>query len=460
VLAQLLEARGDPGAARPHYEEELRLVEEQRRALALEGDEALRIFNGERHHIFEDFALHLARGGPGRAADLERALAVSDRGRVGALRELCALRGRAAPRWADRPADLAELRRRAGAAGAAVVVWWVGSHGAAVTVVTGDGARCRPLAASPEALGGALRELARTAFSLESPRAAIERAGRAAFDALLAPAWEDAARCGRLVLVGPWGPAPFAALVLPGSEPLERRFLAARCEVSSAHALAALLAESAADGSGGAVALGCDGAGPYDPALAAHFRLERLRPLLGAEEEARAVARRLGGRGETGRAATEEALRAAAGEASRLHLAGHAVVDDQSDARTALLLQPSGAGDGLFTLGEVLELRLRARLVVLSGCRTARGESYTGEGVGGLARCFLAAGARALLFTLAPLDDQKAPVFMERFLEAEARGASPVAALAAAQRHMLGSLPNAHPAFWAVWSLHGLDGLR
>jgi len=460
VLAQLLEARGDPGAARAHHEEELRLVQEQRRSLVLEGDEALRIFHGERHHIFENFALHLARSGAGEAAGLERALAVSELGHVGALRELCALRGRAAPEWLERSADLAELRRRAGAAGAAVLVWWVGSHDAAVLAVTGEGARCHPLAASPEELGRALRGLARTAFSLESPRSAIERAGREAFDALLAPAWEGVARCGRLVCVGPWGPAPFAALVLPGSEPLERRFLAARCEVSSAPAVAALLAEAAPGERGPVVALGCDGAGPYDPSLAAHFRLERLRPLPGAAEEARAVARRLGGRGEVGRAATEEALRVVAGGAGHLHLAGHAVVDDESDARTALLLQPSGADDGLLTLGEVLELPLRARLVALSGCRTARGESYTGEGVGGLARCFLAAGARALLLTLAPLDDQKAPVFMERFLEAQARGASPVAALAAAQRHMLGSLPNAHPAFWAVWAIHGVDGLR
>ena len=89
-----------------------------------------------------------------------------------------------------------------------------------------------------------------------------------------------------------------------------------------------------------------------------------------------------------------------------------------------------------------------------AGCRTARGETFTGEGTGAIARCLLAAGARSLLLSLADVDDAKAPLFVSHLTEALARGASPPAALAQAQRRMLAQKSSAHPALWAGFVLH------
>ena len=93
--------------------------------------------------------------------------------------------------------------------------------------------------------------------------------------------------------------------------------------------------------------------------------------------------------------------------------------------------------------------------MILSACRTARGDSYSGEGVGGIARCFLAAGAEDLLVSLAPVDDAQAPVFIGHLTQALAEGIHPATALASAQRGMLAKKSSAHPALWASFVLHG-----
>ena len=85
-----------------------------------EDDRALRIFNAERFHVFEDFALFLARASASRPADLPRALAISDQGRVGALEELLKLRGIEAPSWTSAKLDVEALKRSARAAHAVV----------------------------------------------------------------------------------------------------------------------------------------------------------------------------------------------------------------------------------------------------------------------------------------------------------------------------------------------------
>ena len=61
--------------------------------------------------------------------------------------------------------------------------------------------------------------------------------------------------------------------------------------------------------------------------------------------------------------------------------------------------------DYLLTMKDILEAKIRARLVVLSCCHSARGEVKS-EGVVGIARAFLGAGARAVLVSLWAIDDK------------------------------------------------------
>jgi CHAT domain-containing protein len=463
VLAHVHGLLGEDEEALIHYEQELALVLELRADVAIEGDQALRIFHSAEDHIFQDFALFLAQGGEDRPADLERALRTSELGRVGALEELYRLRGLPSPSWTDQDLSLAELQRRVAQAKAALLVYFVGSHEAAAVCLTAQEILFRALP-PPAELDRIASRFARTAFDLSARDTALATEGRKAFDAFLGPFAPALEGAQRLVLVGAgrFGRLPFAALPLP-AEPspsaAPARPLAARFELALAPTLGALTAEGAPVASGAPLAIGFGGQAVFDPALEAHFALHGLGVLGRAEGECRSVAKTLQGRAVTGSEATEAAFRRLVPEAELIHFAGHAVIDDEDGTRSALLLSPSAGGDGLLTLGDLLELRLGARLVILSACRTARGESFSGEGVGGVARCLLAAGAHNLLLTLAPVDDAKAPLFIDHMTRALAERKRPATALAEAQRRMLASKSTAHPAFWASFVLYGQDDL-
>jgi len=90
--------------------------------------------------------------------------------------------------------------------------------------------------------------------------------------------------------------------------------------------------------------------------------------------------------------------------------------------------------DGFLRLGEIYKLHLPADLVVLSACRTALGREIRGEGLVGLTRGFLSAGARQVLVSLWPVEDRATAELMRIFYrEMLGHGRSPAAALRAAQ---------------------------
>ena len=82
------------------------------------------------------------------------------------------------------------------------------------------------------------------------------------------------------------------------------------------------------------------------------------------------------------------------------------------------------AQDGLVRLHEVYNLSLNARLVVLSACSTALGRHVDGEGLIGLSRGFLHAGADAVVATLWAVDNRATAAFMTRFYDALLRSAT------------------------------------
>jgi CHAT domain-containing protein len=461
VLAHVSQAQGRDDEAMRHFEAELEHVVKQREGLDGETDRALRIFNGERFHIFEDFALFLARGSAGRKPDLGRALAVSDQGRVGALLELLKLRGLEAPAWTSAGPDVDALRRLAHGARAAILVFLRGSHEAGVIVVTHSGARFEPLATAR--VEEASRAFRAAVLSVSTKPAALDAAATAAWDALLARALPDDPAITRVVVTGAGtlSALPFGAMARPGREPLASRFLAARWEIAATPSLASLRTAAEKVRAGAVVCAGFNGGGAlYDPVLAAHYGIADLAPLQGAEKEARAMAEALGGVALAGAAATEAAFRAASANAAILHVASHAIADEVDGSRTALLLAPDpGRSDGILTMGDLLELRLKARLVILSGCRTARGETFSGESVGGLARAVLASGARNLVASVGPVDDQTTPKFIVALGRGVQAGTPVPRAFAAAQRSMLADPRTAHPSLWAPFILFGQGDL-
>ena len=117
---------------------------------------------------------------------------------------------------------------------------------------------------------------------------------------------------------------------------------------------------------------------------------EQLSPLPAAETEAQAVAQLLHTEAITGDRATETAVVQQMPATQIIHLATHGLLNygqpDEFgilDAPGAIALSPSTADDGLLTAGEILNLKLKAELVVLSACDTGRGR-ITEDGVRGL----------------------------------------------------------------------------
>jgi len=99
---------------------------------------------------------------------------------------------------------------------------------------------------------------------------------------------------------------------------------------------------------------------------------------------------------------------------------------------------PSTENDGILTAEEVGGLKLDGTwLVVLSACDTGSGESRAGEGVMGLRRGFIQAGAQNLLMTLWPIDDETTVEIMLDFYEAADRTGNASQALADVQRDWL-----------------------
>ncbi len=110
------------------------------------------------------------------------------------------------------------------------------------------------------------------------------------------------------------------------------------------------------------------------------------------------------------------------GEFRIVHLATHALVDDRSPGGSALALAAGHGEDGFMSPSEIAALGLAADLLVLSGCRTARGLVTGGEGVDGLAAPAMEAGARAVLASGWLVGDAQTATFMERFYGHVARG--------------------------------------
>ena len=112
--------------------------------------------------------------------------------------------------------------------------------------------------------------------------------------------------------------------------------------------------------------------------------------------------------------------------------------------------------DFLLTMKDVLNVQMRARLVVLSCCHSARGE-IKAEGVVGIARAFLGAGARSVLVSLWAIDDEATMEFMKIFYQHLVNGESASAALNQAMKSMRESDKFSAVDYWAPFVLIGDD---
>lgn len=141
--------------------------------------------------------------------------------------------------------------------------------------------------------------------------------------------------------------------------------------------------------------------------------------------------------------------------AQRVHFATHGYVDEIRPELSALILTPSGGSQNSdLTVADIFNMRLRADLVVLSACKTAMGKEVSGEGIVGLTRAFLYAGAKTLVVSLWPVVDRTTADLMQSFYRSLGTAASKAEALRQAKLGMIRA-GQADPYLWAPFILSG-----
>ncbi|MGE5199126.1 MAG: CHAT domain-containing protein, partial [Rhodospirillaceae bacterium] len=307
-------------------------------------------------------------------------------------------------------------------------------------------------------------------------------------DVLFGPVAGDLAG-KRLVVVadGPLQYVPFAALPEPGRAAAALPLIEGHEVVSlpSASALAVMRREAAgrAMPPGSVAVLGDPVFERDDPRLRAVLRAlgqpagpasAAARPPAGTSLRlARLAATRLEARAIVEAAGPERSLVRLGFDASRdtamspeldryrvVHFATHGVLDNDNPGMSGIMLSLfDGRGrpqDGFLRLHDIYGMSLPAELVVLSACSTALGRQVDGEGLVGVVRGFMYAGAKRVVASLWKVDDEATGELMRRFYEGMFRkGLSPAAALREAQTGLRRQPRWQAPFYWAAFSLQG-----
>ena len=136
-----------------------------------------------------------------------------------------------------------------------------------------------------------------------------------------------------------------------------------------------------------------------------------------------------------------------------LHLAMHTIINDSLPMYSKLVFSKPGKNsteDGFLNTYEIYNMKLTARLAVLSACETGSGKLQKGEGVMSLARGFIYAGCPSIVMTLWQVDDKSGTEIMKSFYSYLAKGKRKDIALRMAKlKHLELSDPlTAHPHYW------------
>jgi len=143
-----------------------------------------------------------------------------------------------------------------------------------------------------------------------------------------------------------------------------------------------------------------------------------------------------------------------------VHFATHGLLDSQHPELSGLVLSlvdSRGHGkDGFLQLEDIYNLNLPADLVVLSACETGLGKEINGEGLIGLTRGFMYAGATRVVSSLWRVDDFATAKLMKAFYASmEQDGRRPAQALREAQLSLLEDRRWSAPYYWAGFTIQG-----
>ena len=185
-----------------------------------------------------------------------------------------------------------------------------------------------------------------------------------------------------------------------------------------------------------------------------------LEQLPCAKEEVEMIGKILNITPITGRQATKREVLKRLSSVSLVHFAAHGCPETGEIALTPDLDRistvPTEKEDYILTIRDVLNVQLRAKLVVLSCCHSGRGE-IKAEGVVGIARAFMGAGARSVVVSLWAIDDEATLQFMKCFYQHLAEGKPTSKSLNLAMKSLRESDEFHDIKYWAPFILIGDD---
>ena len=273
------------------------------------------------------------------------------------------------------------------------------------------------------------------------------------YDVVISPI-KDLINGSELIFVpeGPLCLAPYAAFMDPNSRYLSESF---RMRVIPSINSLKLIKDCSPDyhKKSGALLVG-------DPCLGeVRYCGEKLCQLPCAKEEVEMIGKILNTSPLTGKEATKDDVLKRLSSVALVHIAAHGRIET---GEIALAPNPTRASqipvqeDFMLTMSDVMRVQLRARLVVLSSCHSGRGE-IKAEGVVGIARAFLGAGARSVLVSLWAIDDEATLEFMKSFYLPLAEGRSASESLNQAMKCLRESEKFSEVKHWAPFVLIGDD---
>lgn len=183
--------------------------------------------------------------------------------------------------------------------------------------------------------------------------------------------------------------------------------------------------------------------------------ISNLNPLDHSREEVNNVVSIMKGKVLIGEDATEMNFKMNAAKYGILHFAMHTLIDDEDPMASKLIFTQNNDSteDGLLNAYEIYNLKLNAKLAVLSACKTGTGKLSKGEGIMSLARGFLFAGIPSIVMTMWEIEDVSGAEIMTYFYKQLKAGIGPDEALRNAKlTYLKQSDPlQSHPYFWAAY---------
>jgi CHAT domain-containing protein/Tfp pilus assembly protein PilF len=164
--------------------------------------------------------------------------------------------------------------------------------------------------------------------------------------------------------------------------------------------------------------------------------------------------------------ATEKNFKDSAMDFSIVHVATHGLINNNIPELSGLAFaqctekntnntEIHDENDGILYASEIYNLTLLCNLIVLSACETGSGKLEKGEGIMGLTRCFLHAGAKNLVFSYWKVSDSATIELMLHFYNQLLAGDDYATALRKAKLHLIQNSQMAYPAFWGTFAFIG-----